>query len=90
MYDVGFLHAKTLVVDGKSASVGTANLDIRSFKLNFEMNAFIYNQEVATRLEKIFYEDIENCHLLTVDEYSKRSWFSRIKESISRLLSPIL
>ncbi|MCR8658887.1 cardiolipin synthase [Paenibacillus endoradicis] len=90
MYDLGFLHAKTLVVDGKSASVGTANLDIRSFKLNFEMNAFIYNQEVATRLEAIFYEDIKNCHVLTMEEYSKRSWVSRIKESISRLLSPIL
>lgn len=90
MYDAGFLHAKTLVVDGKVASVGTANLDIRSFKLNFEMNAFIYNQEVATTLEEIFIEDIENSHLLTIDEYSKRSWFSRIKESISRLLSPIL
>ena len=90
LYKAGFLHAKTLVVDRKVASVGTANLDIRSFKLNFEMNAFIYNKEVAARLESIFYEDVEVSHLLTLEEYENRPWFNRFKESISRLLSPIL
>lgn len=90
LYEAGFLHAKTLVIDGKVASVGTANLDIRSFKLNFEMNAFIYNREVAEKLEQIFYEDVEHSHLLTLEEYQGRPWFNRFKESISRLLSPIL
>lgn len=90
MYDEGFLHAKTLVVDGKAASVGTANLDIRSFKLNFEMNAFLYNQEVAERLVSIFEKDMESCHLLTLERYKQRPLLSRFKESISRLLSPIL
>lgn len=90
LYEAGFLHAKTLVVDGMVASVGTANLDIRSFKLNFEMNAFIYNQEVATRLENIFIEDMKASHLLTLEEYQRRPLFNRFKESISRLLSPIL
>lgn len=90
MYQSGFLHAKTLMVDGKVASVGTANLDIRSFKLNFEMNAFIYNRIVTSELEDIFIKDMEHCHLLTLEEYEKRPLFNRFKESISRLLSPIL
>jgi len=90
LYEAGFLHAKTLVVDGKVASVGTANLDIRSFKLNFEMNAFIYNKEVAAKLEAIFNEDVNVSHLLTLEEYERRPWFNRFRESISRLLSPIL
>lgn len=90
LYEAGFLHAKTLVVDGMVASVGTANLDIRSFKLNFEMNAFIYNRKVAARLETIFYEDVKASHLMTLEEYQHRPLFNRFKESISRLLSPIL
>jgi len=89
-YEAGFLHAKTLVVDGMVASVGTANLDIRSFKLNFEMNAFIYNRGVAEQLETIFYDDIKVSHLLTLEEYQRRPLFNRFRESISRLLSPIL
>lgn len=90
LYKDGFLHAKTLVVDGEVASVGTANLDIRSFKLNFEMNAFIYNQKIATKLEQIFNQDLEHCKVLTYEEYMQRPKFNRFKESISRLLSPIL
>lgn len=90
LYERGFLHAKTLVVDGKVASVGTANLDIRSFKLNFEMNAFIYDRETASKLETLFYEDVQSSRELTVEDYGKRPLFNRFKESISRLLSPIL
>lgn len=90
LYETGFLHAKTLMIDGKVASVGTANMDIRSFKLNFEMNAFIYNQKVTGELEQIFIEDMKDSRLLTLEEYNQRPWFNRFKESISRLLSPIL
>ncbi|MFF2890251.1 cardiolipin synthase [Paenibacillus sp. NPDC057967] len=90
LYEKGFLHAKTLVVDGKIASVGTANLDIRSFKLNFEMNAFIYDYETATRLINIFEEDVLHSRTLTQEDYDQRPLFNRFKESISRLLSPIL
>jgi len=90
LYNDGFLHAKTLVVDQQVASVGTANLDIRSFKLNFEMNAFIFNHQVALDLEEIFKADMEHSELLTSEEYKKRPLFNKFKESISRLLSPIL
>ncbi|KQO10887.1 cardiolipin synthase [Paenibacillus sp. Leaf72] len=90
LYEKGFLHAKTIVIDGKIASVGTANIDIRSFKLNFEMNAFIYEESTAGQLKEIFEADIENSIKLQKDEFAKRPLFERFKESISRLLSPIL
>ncbi|MCT4563408.1 MAG: cardiolipin synthase [Maledivibacter sp.] len=90
IYDKGFLHAKTVVVDGKIASVGTANVDIRSFKLNFEVNAFIYDTDIAGELKTIFEKDINDCKEITNKIYSKRSNIIKIKESISRLLSPIL
>ncbi|OBR67802.1 cardiolipin synthase [Paenibacillus oryzae] len=90
LYEKGFLHAKTLVVDSKVASVGTANLDIRSFKLNFEMNAFIYDSATAVKLMDIFQRDIDDSRLLTAEAYDGRPLFNRFRESISRLLSPIL
>lgn len=90
MYNNGFLHAKTLVIDGKIASVGTANIDIRSFKLNFEMNAFIYDTGTAGSLQRIFKQDMEDCEEMTKEKYSHRPYMNRFKESISRLLSPLL
>ncbi|MBD2868281.1 cardiolipin synthase [Paenibacillus arenilitoris] len=90
LYEKGFLHAKTLVIDGKIASVGTANLDIRSFKLNFEMNAFIYDTQTAAELQRIFEQDAVYCSRLTAERYAARPLMNRLKESVSRLLSPIL
>ena len=64
-YQKGFLHAKTMMIDGRMASVGSANLDFRSFKLNFEINAFIYNQNTVDDLERIFVNDIRECRVIT-------------------------
>lgn len=89
-YNRGFLHAKTIVVDGKIASVGTANWDVRSFKLNFEVNAFIYDEKTALSLLHLFEADIQNSNSLTYEKYLARPLFIKFKESISRLLSPIL
>lgn len=90
IYENGFIHAKMIVIDEEVSSVGTANIDVRSFRLNFEVNAFVYNSKVSKELAQSFYDDIELCHRLTLMEYSKRSYYIRFKESISRLLSPIL
>ncbi|MGD6968519.1 cardiolipin synthase [Rossellomorea vietnamensis] len=90
IYDNGFIHAKTIVVDSKTSSVGTANIDVRSFRLNFEVNAFIYDVELSNELGNIFLKDIHQSRELTIEEYSKRHLWIRFKESISRLLSPIL
>ncbi|MFD1068151.1 cardiolipin synthase [Oceanobacillus locisalsi] len=90
LYDNGFLHAKTIVVDKKIASVGTMNIDSRSFRLNFEVNAITYDERVAEELYNIFEEDSTRSSELTVERYSKRSLWIKFKENISRLLSPIL
>ena len=89
-YDEGFLHAKGMVIDRKVACYGTANMDIRSFKLNFEVNAVIYNQETAAKLENIFMEDLNYSTQITPYIYANRPFIIRIKEQVSRLLSPLL
>ncbi|MFT8872452.1 MAG: cardiolipin synthase [Sporolactobacillus sp.] len=90
LYENGFLHAKMIVVDGRLATVGTSNIDYRSFGLNFEVNAFIYHEETAQRLVDIFRKDLLNSRELTMGGYEHRSRLIRFKESISRLLSPVL
>ncbi|MBB5172766.1 cardiolipin synthase [Texcoconibacillus texcoconensis] len=90
IYENGFMHAKAIVVDGEVASVGTTNIDNRSFKLNFEVNTLLYDQQVAADLHEMFLEDREVCSELTLERYQKRPLFIKFKEAISRLLSPIL
>lgn len=89
-YEKGFLHSKVVIMDDFVSSVGTANLDIRSFKLNFEVNAFIYDEAINLKLTDRFKDDLKDCKEITLEEYNKRSRIVRIKESISRLLSPVL
>lgn len=90
LYQKGFLHAKTIVADAKVCSVGTSNIDIRSFKLNFEVNAIVYNSATASKLKNIFEEDINDCEELTLANYNSRSMFQRFLESLTRLFSPVL
>ncbi|MEI3604292.1 cardiolipin synthase [Pseudogracilibacillus sp. SE30717A] len=90
LYQNGFLHAKTIVVDGKLSSVGTANIDVRSFRLNFEVNAFLYDADIAKQLVEAFNQDILVSTQMTKSLYEKRSMGIKFKESVSRLLSPIL
>ena len=89
-YEKGFLHSKVILMDSFVSSVGTANLDIRSFKLNFEVNAFIYDEGINLKLTDKFLEDLIYCKEITLEDYNKRSNIVKIKESFSRLLSPIL
>jgi cardiolipin synthase len=90
VYDNGFLHAKTMAVDGEIASIGSANFDIRSFRLNFEGNAFIYDAAEVYKIETIFETDIAQCHELTKALYHSRSLTIKFKEGVSRLLSGLL
>ena len=76
--------------DGLVCSYGTANMDVRSFALNFEVNATIYSQKTTSKLEKIFEEDLEYCTEITPEVYAKRSLAIRIKEQFSRMFSFIL
>lgn len=89
-YERGFLHSKVMIMDDVVSSVGTANLDIRSFKLNFEINAFLYDKDINLALTDRFLGDLENCREITLESYMNRSRWIKMKESVSRLLSPIL
>ena len=89
-YNNGFLHAKGMVVDDKVLCYGTANMDIRSFALNFEVNAVIYNEEMARKMREIFEEDLKVSKQITKNVYMGRSLLIRFKEQVCRLLSPLL
>lgn len=90
LYENGFLHAKTIVVDEEVAAVGTMNIDSRSFHLNFEVSAIVYDEKIAQQLHHLFLEDIDVSSELTPERYAKRSLLIKFKEGISRLLSPVL
>jgi cardiolipin synthase len=89
-YTKGFLHSKTICIDSRVLSIGTTNMDVRSFKLNFEINAFIYDRERAEYHDRIFAEDLDDSQEITREVYENRGWTMKLRESVSRLLSPIL
>ena len=89
-YEKGFLHAKGVCADGQVCCYGTANMDIRSFELNFEVNAVIYNQKITEQMEEIFINDLKSCREITRETYEARGLVIRFKEQCSRLLSPLL
>ena len=89
-YEAGFLHAKCAVADDDWCTVGSTNLDFRSFENNFEANAFIYDQETAKALRKRFENDLAHCKEITLDEWKERPWLQRYLESSTRILSPLL
>mgnify|MGYP000846728651 CR=1 FL=1 len=89
-YQKGFIHAKVLTVDGIVSSIGSANMDQRSFSLNFEVNAFIYGQETASQLKKDFLDDLQNAKKLELAEFQQRSFGHHFIESLARLFSPLL
>lgn len=89
-YQKGFIHSKTIVSDGLISSIGTANMDIRSFKLNFEVNAILYSEDMAKQCTDVFLKDQADCKLVTKEEYAGRSKTLKVKESIIRLVSPLL
>jgi cardiolipin synthase len=90
-YDkAAFVHSKLLMVDGVVCSIGTANMDVRSFKVNFEVNAFIYDKEVTKELEQEFLNDLSHSKEITIEDYKNRSIKDKFGESVARLISPIL
>jgi len=90
LYEKGFVHAKTFVVDGKLASVGTANLDMRSFDLNFEVSALIYDKQIAKEVRDSFYKDLEDSIQVDTERWKNRPKLKRITEKVVRLISPFM
>ncbi len=89
-YKKGFVHAKSIVIDDIFSSIGTANLDYRSFSINFEINAMIYDRKIAFELKKIFEQDLLECEEVDLDRWQKRSVTRKLKESVCRLWGPLL
>ena len=86
----GFIHAKMLVIDDKIVSIGSANLDMRSFSLNFETNALIYDTRLAKECVAVFAADMKNSQPMLSETYQNRSVLVRVQEGVFRLLAPLL
>jgi cardiolipin synthase len=89
-YNKGFVHSKTMVSDGLLSVIGTANMDHRSFELNFEVNSIIYDEEIGRQLTKIFYDDLKFADRIDAEEWKKRTFLKELPEKLARLLSPLL
>ena len=89
-YERGFIHSKVMTMDGKVSTVGSANMDIRSFELNFEVNAFMYDEGITQLLEEEFKNDLRSCVEITKEWYCRRKWWFKVKEAVARLVSPLL
>ena len=90
LYRKGFIHSKLTVSDDEFSTIGSTNMDFRSFEHNFEANAFFYDKDTASALKEIFLADQRDCMLLSLKVWDKRSWKSKVTESVVRLLSPLL
>ena len=90
LYRRGFNHSKLIMIDGQFSSVGTANMDIRSFEDNFEVSALLYDKEIAARLEADFMRDLEQSRLVTREYWETRPLLHNVYEAFSRLFSPLL
>ncbi len=90
LYHKGFLHNKVFISDDIISSIGTANVDERSFETNFEINAIIYDRKTTLDLKSHFFEDIASCELLSLEHFQSRPDRNKIMEAVARLTSPIL
>jgi cardiolipin synthase A/B len=90
IYQKGFVHSKTMVTDGKMSIVGTANMDIRSFELNFEVNAIVYDAAFSKKMRKIFFDDLKDAEQLDPELWYKRSLIKQLPEKLARIFSPSL
>lgn len=89
-YEKGFVHAKVIIVDDNFASIGTSNMDYRSFDLNYEVNTYLYDKELVEQLHKQFDEDLKDCEQAMIGTWGSRGTLAKLKESVCRLLAPLL
>lgn len=89
-YRPGFLHQKVMLIDDRAASVGTANLDNRSFRLNFELIVLAVDREFAQKVEAMLVEDFAHCFEIDRTEYTNAPAWRRLTMTVARLFSPIL
>jgi len=90
LYQKGFVHAKTIVSDGQLSIIGTANMDHRSFELNFEVNSMIYDDKTAGHLRDAFYNDLKDAVKINPKKWENRPSYKQLPEKVARLMSPLL
>lgn len=90
LYKGAYFHAKTVCVDSKICSVGSANMDIRSFSINYETNLVVYDEAITKRLEADFERDMDSCVEFSVPLYDGQPFRTRLLDSVMRLCSPLL
>jgi cardiolipin synthase len=90
LYKKGFVHAKTVVADSRLSVVGTANMDIRSFNLNFEIMPVIYGTQFASQMEDLFQTDLTECSEVTQEEWRKQKSWQKLNYALARLISSFL
>ncbi|MBD3252794.1 cardiolipin synthase [Candidatus Pacearchaeota archaeon] len=89
-YKKGFMHSKTINIDTEICSIGTANMDVRSLKLNHEINTLIYDRKISKQLERDLLKDIEDSKEFTLNDYRKINPLKKFRNSVARLLAPLL
>ena len=89
-YEKGFLHSKVLIMDEIVSTVGTCNMDIRSFRLNYEVNAVFYDEKISRELKAHFQEDRKHCRRITLEDIRGLPLFFRLRNSFCRLFSPLM
>ncbi|KGL64291.1 cardiolipin synthase [Polaribacter sp. Hel1_85] len=90
LYPDGFLHSKVIISDNELTSIGTANLDIRSFEQNYEVNTLIYDSQITSLLKQDFLKDCKKSNKINYQEYLKRPKTDRLKEGLAKVFSPVL
>ncbi len=89
-HQTAFIHAKTMVADDYLSVIGSANMDFRSFELNFEINCYLYDSELAIQNKNIFLKDLKACKEIELDTWEKRPWWKKVIESFMRLFAPLM
>ena len=90
LYERGYLHAKTIVIDGELCAVGSANWDIRSFAINYEITQLLYDEGLSREMVATFQRDAQDCRAFDAAAYHARPRLARFRDSVARLASPIL
>jgi cardiolipin synthase len=85
----GFLHEKTMLIDRSVATVGTANFDNRSFRLNFEITAMIADNDFAAQVERMFEADFAQARLMDLEEADRKPWWFKFAVRVARLTAPV-
>ena len=90
LYRKGYMHSKTMTIDDSFVTIGSTNIDFRGFEQDFEINAFMYDEDLARKQREIFLEDQKDAELIDPMEWDKRPLIDKAKESVARIFSQVL